>query len=68
MTARPWRAAAFLGAFTGAPLLGRTAAKREEGLDRFVAYWRECGATVVTWEVIPHPDISAAAERSAAAR
>jgi hypothetical protein len=64
---RPWRAVAYL---PGPPRwhLSRTAAASREGLDRFVAQWQEVGATVEVWEVIPHPAISAAAERSAVTR
>lgn len=60
-SSRPWRAAAFLGPFTGAPLLGRCSAKSQAGLSRFVARWQEFGATVVCWEVLPHPAIEKAA-------
>jgi hypothetical protein len=61
---RPWRAVAYL---PGPPRyhLGRTAAKTRAGLDRFVAEWEGIGATVDVWEVLPHPEIAAAAEASA---
>jgi hypothetical protein len=55
---RPWRAAAFAGSFTGAPLLGRTAAKTEEGLARFRASWGQWGATIVVWKVEPIPEVA----------
>lgn len=58
---RPWRAGAFLGQFTGAPLMGRASAKSRAGLERFVAHWKGQGCSVHVWEVLPEPRIEAAA-------
>lgn len=65
MTARPWRAAAYL---PGHPrrYLGNISAKTRDGLDRFIAHWSEVGATVECWEVLDHPEVTAAAQASAA--
>jgi hypothetical protein len=59
--ARPWRAAAYV---PGPPRywFGHTSAKTEDGLARSVTRWRELGLTVEVWEVIPHPQITEAAE------
>lgn len=62
MTARPWRAAAFLGDFTGAPLMGRAAAKTRPGLDRFIAHWTGYGCRVHVWEVLPIPEVARVTE------
>lgn len=57
MSARPWRAAAYV---PGPPRywFGHTSAKTREGLDRSVTRWRELGLTVEVWEVLPVPEVA----------
>jgi hypothetical protein len=64
---RPWRAVASLRFGTGSIVLGRTSAASRAGLDRFVELHTGQGAHVEVWEVLPHPDITAAAHVSAEA-
>lgn len=65
---RPWRAtASYRSAPWMAPVVvGRCYRATRAGLDRFITDHEAAGCTVIVWEVLPHPAISEAAERSAA--
>lgn len=64
MTARPWRAAAYA---PGPPRhwFGHTSAKTRDGLSRSVDRWRALGLTVEVWQVLPVPEVEAAAQAAA---
>lgn len=63
---RPWRAVAFIPLGPGLRhFIGNASARTREGLDGCVARWTALGATVDVWEVLPHPDVTRAAEESA---
>lgn len=66
---RPWRAVASYRLAPGLPpvVVGRCYRATRAGLDRFIRDAEAAGAHVEVWEVIPHPQITAAAEASAQA-
>lgn len=65
---RRWRAAAYYRLAPGLTVLaGRCYRETRAGLGTFVADMEARGAVVEVWEVIPHPDIAAAAEASSQA-
>jgi hypothetical protein len=64
VTARPWRAAAYLSLGGGLRLYrARTSAKTRKGLEAFVERWRDQGCVVEEWEVLPHPAVLTLVER-----
>ncbi len=66
MSARPWRAVAFIPLGPGLRhFIGNASAKTRPGLDGCITRWQNLGATVDVWEVLPEPTIAQAAERSA---
>jgi len=68
VTARPWRATAYISLGPGLRhFIGNASAKSRDGLNHCIARWQDLGATVDVWEVLPLPDIAAAAEASAQA-
>ena len=65
---RPWRAVASWRLAPGLPpvVVARCYRATRDGLSRFIAEHEAAGCQVVVWEVLPHPQITAAAEASAA--
>ena len=64
---RPWRAVASYRLGPGFPpvVVGRCYRATRYGLERFIREHEAAGCSVEVWEVLPHPDITAAAEASA---
>lgn len=65
MTPRPWRAAAYWPMHPGRLYLASASAKTRAGLRRFEERHRAEGATVEVWEVLPVPEVEAAAQAAA---
>ena len=63
---RRWRAVAYHRLAPGLTVLsGRCYRATRHGLDRFITEHEAAGCLVEVWEVLPHPQITAAAQASA---
>lgn len=63
--ARPWRAAAWWPCGAARVYAAHASATSNAGLDGFAERWSAQGCVVERWEVLPEPQITAAAEASA---
>jgi hypothetical protein len=67
VTRNPWRAVASHRLAPGLVVVaGRCYRRTRAGLDRFIAEHEAAGCTVTVWEVLPHPEIDAAARAQVA--